>query len=120
MNYYAKAFINYANFSGRASRSEYWYFTLFNFIFIIAAIILDNIIGTAIDGVGYGLIYAIYALATFIPGLSAGIRRLHDAGKSGWMLLLVFIPIIGSIWLIVLLCKESENGENKWGGNPNY
>lgn len=109
---------NYANFNGRARRKEYWMFTLFNFIFAAVAAILDNITGLAVEGIGYGAIYSIYALATFIPGLAVLVRRLHDVGKSGWMFLIALIPLIGSIWLLVLLVTDSKPGENKWGPNP--
>jgi uncharacterized membrane protein YhaH (DUF805 family) len=80
-----------ADFSGRARRSEYWYFVLFNMIFAIVAVVLDNILGTAIEGVGYGPIYGLYVLALLVPGLAVAVRRLHDVGKSGWMFLIVFI-----------------------------
>ena len=118
MNYYLKVLQNYATFSGRARRSEYWYFVLFNMIFAIVAVVLDNVIGTAIEGVGYGPIYGLYVLAVFLPGLAVAVRRLHDVGKSGWMFFIVLIPLIGAIWLLVLFCTDSQQGTNKWGANP--
>jgi len=118
MNYYLKVLQNYATFSGRARRSEYWYFVLFNIIFAVVAMILDNVLGIAMDGVGYGPIYGLYVLALLIPGLAVGVRRLHDVGKSGWMFLIAFIPLIGGIWLLVLFCTDSQQGTNKWGENP--
>lgn len=118
MNYYLKVLQNYATFSGRARRSEYWYFVLFNIIFAVVAMILDNVLGIAMDGVGYGPIYGLYVLALLIPGLAVGVRRLHDVGKNGWMFLIAFIPLIGAIWLLVLFCTDSQQGTNKWGENP--
>ena len=118
MNWYLKVLKQYADFSGRARRSEYWYFALFNMIFVICAMILDNVLGIALEGIGYGPIYLLYVLAMFIPGVAVVVRRLHDVGKSGWMYFIVLIPIIGAIWLIVLLFTESQEGENKWGPNP--
>ena len=118
MNWYLKALKNYAVFSGRARRKEYWMFVLFNAIFFIIAIILDNVLGTAIENVGYGLFYFLYFLAVLIPSLAVAIRRLHDVGKSGWFLLISLIPIIGAIWLLVLLCTKGDAGENKYGANP--
>ena len=118
MNWYLKVLKQYADFSGRARRSEYWYFTLFNMIFAICAMILDNVLGIALEGIGYGPLYLLYALAMFIPGVAVLVRRLHDVGKSGWMYFIVLIPFIGAIWLIVLLFTESQEGENKWGPNP--
>ena len=118
MNWYVKVLKNYAVFSGRARRKEYWMFVLFNFIFSVIAIILDNILGLAFENVGYGPIYLLYCLAVFIPGLAVSVRRLHDIGKSGWFILISLIPFIGPIWLLVLMCTDSEPGENDYGPNP--
>jgi uncharacterized membrane protein YhaH (DUF805 family) len=118
MNYYLKALQNYANFSGRARRSEYWYFVLFNSFFSLVAFFLDNIFGTAIEGVGYGPIYGLFALAVFLPGLAVTVRRLHDVGKSGWMFFIILLPLIGAFWALILLCTDSQQGTNKWGQNP--
>jgi uncharacterized membrane protein YhaH (DUF805 family) len=118
MKYYLQALSNYSNFRGRARRSEYWYFALFNGLFSIAAAVLDNLFGTAIEGIGYGPIYFIFALAMLIPSLAVGVRRLHDVGKSGWMLLVGLIPLVGAIWLLVLFFQDSQPGSNKWGDNP--
>jgi len=117
---------NYANFNGRASRQEYWMFFLFNMIFGIVAMIADNILGTVFTigegsysvSMGYGWIYVLYMLAVTIPGIAAGARRLHDVGKSGWMMLVAFIPLIGGIWLIVLTVTDSNPGENNYGPSP--
>jgi uncharacterized membrane protein YhaH (DUF805 family) len=118
MNWYLSVLKNYAGFNGRARRREYWMFVLFNMIFLVIAVILDNIFGTTIDGLFYGLFYVLYALAVFIPGLAVCVRRLHDVGKSGWFLLVGLIPIIGSIWLLVLACKDGNPGPNQYGPNP--
>ena len=118
MNWYLKVLKQYADFNGRARRKEYWMFVLFNMIFAIVAMILDNILGIAIEGVGYGPLYGLYALAVLIPGLAVGVRRLHDVGKSRWMILLALIPLIGAIWLIVLMVTDSNPGENQYGQNP--
>ena len=87
-------------------------------IFAIVAMILDNVLGIAMEGIGYGPLYGLYALAMLIPGLAVGVRRLHDVGKSGWMFLIVLIPLIGAIWLLVLFCTDSQLENNKWGQNP--
>ena len=118
MNWYLAVLKNYAGFSGRARRKEYWMFTLFNIIFAIVAMILDNVLGIAMAEIGYGPLYGLYTLAMFIPSLAVSVRRLHDVGKSGWMLLIVLIPIIGAIWLIVLMVTDSNSGENQYGSNP--
>ena len=84
MKWYKRVvFDNYANFSGRARRSEYWYFLLFNMFFAFGFVMLDIAIGTAIPELGYGIFYVIYVLIMFIPGLAVTVRRLHDVGKSG-------------------------------------
>ena len=118
MKWYLKVLKQYADFSGRARRTEYWMFVLFNIIFAIVAMILDNVLGIAIQGVGYGPLYGLYALALLIPGLAVAVRRLHDVGKSGWMFLIVLIPLVGPIWLLVLFCTDGQQGNNKWGQNP--
>jgi uncharacterized membrane protein YhaH (DUF805 family) len=118
MNYYLKALSNYFKFSGRARRKEYWYFILFNFFFAIAFMILDNITGLAYAETGYGPLYGLYALAVIIPGLAVTVRRLHDVGKSGCMYFIVLIPLIGAIWLLVLLGSSGDRGHNKYGSDP--
>ena len=118
MNWYLAVLKNYAGFSGRARRKEYWMFTLFNIIFAIVAMILDNVLGIAMAEIGYGPLYGLYALAMLIPGLAVSVRRLHDVGKSGWMLLIALIPLIGAIWLLVLMLTDSNPGENQYGSNP--
>lgn len=118
MNWYLKALKQYADFKGRARRKEYWMFILFNIIFAFLAALIDNIMGTASPELGYGIFYGIYALAVLIPSLAVIVRRLHDVGKSGWMYFIVLIPIIGAIWFIILMVKDSEPGSNKWGDNP--
>ena len=123
MNYYIKALQNYATFTGRVRRSEYWFFVLFNFIFSMVAMILDNLLHTTFDlGTGvpiyYGYIYSFYLLFALLPGLAVLVRRLHDIGKSGWFFFIAFIPIIGGIWLLILLFKDSQVGDNKYGPNP--
>lgn len=118
MNWYLKVLKQYADFSGRARRKEYWMFVLFYMIFAIVAMILDNVLGIAMEGIGYGPLYGLYALAMLIPGLAVAVRRLHDVGKSGWMILIALIPLIGSIWLLVLMVTDSNAGENQYGQNP--
>jgi uncharacterized membrane protein YhaH (DUF805 family) len=118
MNWYLKVLKQYADFSGRARRKEYWVFVLFNMIFGIVAIILDNILGLTAGELPYGVFYFLYVLAVLIPGLAVFVRRLHDVGKSGWMILIALIPIIGAIWLLVLMVTDSNPGENQYGVNP--
>jgi uncharacterized membrane protein YhaH (DUF805 family) len=118
MNWYLMVIKNYVGFSGRARRKEYWMYTLFTILFAMVAAILDSMVGSNIYPLPYGYIYSFYAVATFLPGLAVVVRRLHDVGKSGWMCLIIFIPIIGFIWLLVLLCTNGQAGENKYGPDP--
>src|SRR6218665_74196 len=174
MKYYLKALRNFANFSGRARRREYWYFRLFNSIFGMAVIMLYTPIalynynlrviedirwGFAImllfqKAITYGLctfiapfyayllmlvsdlyfvsregfflsriewwpiIYGLYTLGVIIGGLAVAVRRLHDVGKSGWFLFILLIPLVGSIWFLVLMLTDSKAGENAYGENP--
>ena len=118
MNWYLKVLKQYADFKGRARRTEYWMFTLFNVIFGVVAIILDNVLGLAFPLVGYGPLYLLYMFSMLIPSLAVTVRRLHDIGKSGFMFFIVLIPIIGAIWMLILLVTDSQSGANKWGANP--
>jgi uncharacterized membrane protein YhaH (DUF805 family) len=118
MNWYLHVLKKYAVFSERARRKEYWMFVLFNMVFALVAMILDNVFGIAIEGVGYGPIYILYTLAILIPGIAVTVRRLHDTGKSGWMVFVALIPIVGAIWLLILMLTEGSPGENEYGQNP--
>lgn len=118
MNWYLQGLKKYADFNGRARRTEYWLFTLMNMIFLIGAMIVDNLAGTTAGELPYGLFYFVYALGVFIPGIAVAARRLHDVGKSGWMLLIALIPLVGAIWLIVLMVTDSTPGANEYGLNP--
>jgi uncharacterized membrane protein YhaH (DUF805 family) len=122
MNWYLTVLRNYAVFSGRARRKEYWMFALFNLIFLIVAMIIDKILGTRYEMNGmtlpYGYVYTLYALAIMIPGLAVLVRRLHDVGHSGWFMLIGLIPLAGPIWLLVVLCTDSDRSVNNYGPNP--
>jgi uncharacterized membrane protein YhaH (DUF805 family) len=103
-------FSNYVNFSDRAIRSEYWFWTFFWIIGIAIAIGLDLAIFNT-----PGLLYFVFTLATFLPGLAVTIRRLHDLDRSGWWIFLNFVPLIGVIVLIVWFCTRGTSGPNRFG-----
>ena len=108
----------YVDFSGRARRSEYWYFALFNFLVGIVTNILDAILGTGYDGAtSGGLVNSLVALALFLPGLAVAVRRLHDTGRSGWGILLVFAIIVGWIVLLDWFVSDSK-ADDQYGPNP--
>lgn len=103
----------YVGFQGRARRSEYWYFCLFNVILGVVASIIAQLTGVTI-------LSTLVTLALLLPGIAVDIRRMHDIGKSGWWILISFVPVVGAILLIVWCCKDSEPGENQYGPNPKF
>ena len=113
---------NYANFSGRARRREYWMYVLVQSIIMIGLMILDSVLGLDFElqgiSLGYGYLYLIGIIVHFIPSLAVLVRRLHDVGKSGWFYFIFLIPIIGIIWLLILYCTEGQKEDNKWGPDP--
>ncbi len=111
MRYFIDAFNRYADFHGRSSRTEYWMFVLFNVLFTIIAAIIDFIIFR----IPIGLTYLLYSLVILIPSLAIAVRRLHDSGRSGFMLLVGLIPFIGVIWLLALLLAPSEEKDSAYG-----
>lgn len=116
----SKAFSNYANFSGRARRSEFWWFYLFNILASIAAILLDNALGITFDMSVQGPISLLVGLFLLLPNLGLAIRRLHDVGKSGWWWLIGLIPIVGPIVLLVYFATDSEPNDNQYGPSSKY
>lgn len=105
------------DFSGRARRSEYWYFALFTVLVSIAASILDSILGTDFEGTSGGLLNLLTSLALVLPSLAVAIRRLHDTSRSGWWILIALVPIIGLIVLILFYVQDSHP-DNEHGPNP--
>ena len=126
MKWYIKVLKNYVTFSGRARRKEFWMFILFNAIFAFVAMMLDKLCGTTFKfemhgmtfPMSYGWIYVIYGIAVLLPSLAVWVRRLHDIGKSGWLVLISFIPIVGAIILLVWACTEGQMGDNRFGADP--
>jgi uncharacterized membrane protein YhaH (DUF805 family) len=114
-------FSKYATFEGRARRSEYWWFVLFN---LIVSILLTAVFGGGRgmgDGgmmMGGGLVANIWSLATLLPSIAVGARRLHDIDRTGWWQLIWFIPVIGWIVLIVFFATRGTAGPNRFGANP--
>jgi uncharacterized membrane protein YhaH (DUF805 family) len=113
MNWYLAVLKQYAAFDGRASRTEYWMFQLFN---LIAAVVLA-VLGAFLGKVGSALI-ALYALGTLLPSLAVLIRRLHDTGRSGWWILIALVPGVGGLVLLVFTLLDSQAGDNEFGPNP--
>lgn len=105
-------YTNYVGFQGRARRSEYWWFFLF---YLIVYMVLYTVDLTVF---GYPMLSGLFALASFLPSLAVGVRRLHDTGRSGWWLLIGLIPLVGFIVLIIFYVGDSQPGDNKYGSNP--
>lgn len=120
MNHFVDALRKYVDFSGRASRAQFWWFLLVAIVISIVLSILDNALGTVPDGQYWssGLLSSLFSLAIFLPSLALLVRRLHDTGRSGWWVLLVLVPCIGLIAWFVFALQASENGVNQWGPNP--
>jgi uncharacterized membrane protein YhaH (DUF805 family) len=105
---------NYANFEGRARRSEYWYFVLMNVLISLGLIL---IYASTESEMAFGLL-GIFLIGILTPSLAIIVRRLHDLGKSGGYFFVRFIPIVGGIWYLVLMCTDSTWGSNQYGPNP--
>jgi len=112
MEWYFAVLKKYAEFTGRARRKEYWMFALINLIVALVLGFADGLLG------GLGFIGTLYILAVFIPNIAVSVRRLHDTGRSGWWLLLGFIPLIGGLVLLFFMVQDSEEGPNDFGVNP--
>lgn len=102
---------HYVDVNGRARRTEYWMFFLVNLIISIGVSLVGRAIGAPVIG-------SLYGLAMLLPGIAVGVRRLHDTGRSGWWLLISLIPLIGTIWIIVLLALDGNRGDNQYGPDP--
>ncbi len=112
----------FADFSSRSRRTEYWMFVLFSFVIYIALGIILSLIGSVdptgmIASLGF-ILMTIVQIALLIPSLAVTVRRLHDTGRSGWWILISFLPVIGVIILIVFMVLDSQPGDNNWGPNP--
>ena len=118
MSWYWKALKNYAGFSGRSRRREYWFFSLFSLLMTLALSLLDLIIYNLSSETILGMFTGAYGLGVIMPTLAVAIRRLHDTGKSGWWILINFFPAIGNLIFIFFLLLDSEPGENQYGPSP--
>lgn len=111
MKYYIDALKNYAKFSGRATRKEFWMFALFNFIVSIIVSIVASIIR-------FDSLSGLYCLAVLIPNLAIMARRLHDTDRSAWWILINLIPVIGQIVIFIFMLLPSKQGQNSYDTNP--
>jgi len=112
MEWYITVLKKYAVFSGRARRTEFWMFVLINLVISLALGFIEGMVGSP------GIVGMLYSLAVLIPGIAVSVRRLHDTGRTGWWLLLSFIPLIGAIVLIVFMAQDGNSNDNGFGANP--
>jgi uncharacterized membrane protein YhaH (DUF805 family) len=114
---------NYANFKGRARRSEYWFIQLFLVVTNLAAAVIDLVLMNGdvdrfIANGGGGIVGLVWLLATIVPALAVLVRRLHDTGRTGWWVLIGLVPIAGGIVLLVFSVMDSHPQENTYGPSP--
>jgi uncharacterized membrane protein YhaH (DUF805 family) len=107
----SSGFSNYVNFSDRACRSEYWFWTLF--------VVIADLVALGIDAaIGIQVVSGLFGLAVLLPGIAVAIRRLHDLDRTGWWLFIWFIPIVGWIILLIWFCTRGTDGPNRFGPDP--
>ncbi|MDF8332366.1 DUF805 domain-containing protein [Novosphingobium cyanobacteriorum] len=115
----------YADFSGRSRRKEYWMFALLSMIVAFVSVMLMFAGGMGSDGTAPGgtfwlgtLLIVVWGLGSIVPSIAVQVRRFHDQGRSGWMVLLGFIPYVGGIIVLVFMCLEGTRGPNQYGPDP--
>ena len=118
MNWYLEVLKKYAVFQGRARRKEYWFFILFNVLISMALAIIERLTGNFDPATGLGALSGLYALGLMIPGMAVSVRRLHDTGRSGWWLLITFVPVFGAIVFLYFMVLDSNPESNKYGTSP--
>lgn len=106
MEWYISVLKQYVAFGGRSHRREFWMFLLIHIIIVLVL------------GFVWEFLSSVYSLAVLLPALGVAVRRLHDSGKSGWWLLLGFLPVVGTIILLVLMALEGDRGPNRYGPPP--
>ena len=118
MDWYLEALKKYVVFEGRSRRKEYWFFGFFNAIFSVVLVIADVLFGTSGGLSGPGFLSGLYTLGVFLPALAVLVRRLHDTNRSGWWVLISFLPLIGVLVLLFFSLQEGQPGENQYGISP--
>lgn len=112
MDWYLHVLKNYALFTGRARRKEYWMFMLVSILIILALELVESVLGTG------GVIGMLYSLVILLPSIAVAIRRLHDTNRSGWWLLISLVPVIGGLVLLFFMIQDGTPGQNQYGPNP--
>lgn len=112
MEWYLKVLRDFAEFEGRAHRTEYWMFVLVNLVVLFGIGLVEFMLGMG-STIGF-----IYSLAILIPSVAVSVRRLHDTGRSGWWILIGIIPLLGTLVLLVFYCLDGELDDNEYGADP--
>lgn len=118
MNWVKTVFRKYATFQGRAQRAEYWYFVLFYVVVYTVLGFLDGSLSRPADEPSWGLLSGVFALATLVPSIAVSVRRLHDTNRSGWWMLVMFVPLIGQLVMLIFMVLDGTPGDNRFGPNP--
>jgi uncharacterized membrane protein YhaH (DUF805 family) len=118
MHHYVNAMRQYAVFPGRATRSQYWMFSLVLFGMLIVALMIDQVFGDTTTDEPAGVITGLVYLAHLVPSIAVGVRRLHDTDRSGWWLLALLVPLIGQLAVLIFMCQPSTPGRNRFDATP--
>ena len=118
MSWFLMALSKYATFSGRSQRSEFWFFLLSYVLLFVGLAIIDGMLGFFDEEEDIGLLSSLFAVAMFVPSLAVSVRRLHDTGRFGWWVLVAFVPVVGSIVMLLFAAEDSQPGANAYGPNP--
>ena len=118
MHFIRPIMTQYATFSGRTSRKEFWLFSLWCFVFSFVTHFADVALGTYSDEFEIGVFSVLFGLAIMLPLLGMYVRRLHDMNKSGWWMWIGIIPLLGPVILLVLFCRASNTRSNRYGPTP--
>ena len=120
MNYFLDALKNYVTFTGRATRQQYWMYILFYIVFYFVAVMIDINLGQFDKEKMAGFISTIYTFGLLLPTIAILARRLHDIGRSSWWILLIIIPVLGSLVILIFTLIDSQKGENEYGMSLKY
>ena len=120
MNLMLEPLRKFADFEGRARRAEYWLFTLFVLIAYVVAMLIGGLFdrGGSPEATPEAIFFCLTVLALFVPSLALVVRRLHDINRSGWWYLLAFLPVIGSIIILIFMLTPGTPGPNRYGPDP--
>ena len=118
MGWFVAPLKRYAVFRGRSRRKEYWLFALFCLVVLLILSAADRATGTFDASTGVGLLTGVFYLVILVPTIAVSVRRLHDTDRTGWWALLSFVPVIGTIVLLVFAVLPGTRGSNRFGPDP--